>query len=209
VSFLERLAQALSGALADTSAYAPLILVFGSFVEYIFPPFPGDTLVILGAWYSVHGALSWPMSFLAVTAGAMAGALVDYRVGVALARGMDRAAHRRGPLSAERLHRVERGYRRYGAWFLIANRFLPGVRAFLFVAAGASGIPLSKVLLFGGLSAVLWNALLLAVGAALVTNLDQLLRLVAEYTIGAWIAMGSAAGLWVLFVAWRRRRVRS
>jgi membrane-associated protein len=208
VSTLERLAQTLSAVLVGTSAYAPLVLFFGSFVEYVFPPFPGDTLVILGAWYSVHGALSWPMSFLSVTAGAIAGAFLDYQVGVALGRSLDRSAGRRGGLGADRLHRVEQGYRKHGAWFLVANRFVPGVRAFLFVAAGASGIPLGKVLLYGGLSAALWNALLLAAGSLLVKNLDELVHFVSDYTTAAWAAMAAAAVLWVLVALWRRRRAR-
>lgn len=207
VDLFERLARGLAAALVHTRDHAPLILFFGSFVEYVFPPFPGDTLVLLGAWYAVHGALSWPVTFLAVTAGAVAGAWIDFRVGVALGRRLDRSAHRRGGFTEERLRRVEAGYRRYGAWFLLANRFLPGVRAFLFVAAGAAGIPVGRVLLFGGISAALWNALLLAVGTLLVTNVDELTGLARQYTSLAYLAMGGAAailGAWALL-----RRVKA
>jgi membrane protein DedA with SNARE-associated domain len=195
VSSLERFAQTLSEALARTGGYAPLVLFFGSFVEYVFPPFPGDTLVLLGAWYAVNGALSWPLAFLAVTAGALAGAYVDWRAGVALGRRLDRSAHRKGGLTEERLMRFEAGYRRWGAWLLVANRFLPGVRAFFFLAAGACGIPLARVLLFGGISAALWNTLLLAAGGLLVGNLDDLVRLAARYTNVAWIGMAAVAAL--------------
>lgn len=205
MSPFERLAQGLSEALARTSGAAPLVLFFGSFVEYVFPPFPGDTLVLLGAWYAVHGALSWPMTFLAVTAGALAGAWVDWRAGVALGRRVDRSAHRKGGLTEERLLRFEAGYRRWGAWLLVANRFLPGVRAFVFLGAGACGIPLGRVLLFGGLSAALWNALLLAAGGLVVGNLDELIDLVARYTSVAWIVMGAAAALLGLRALLRRR----
>lgn len=193
MSPLERFAQVLSEALARTSGHASLVLFFGSFVEYVFPPFPGDTLVLLGAWYAVHGALSWPMTFLAVTAGALAGAFVDWRAGVALGRRLDRSAHRRGGLTEVRLARFEAGYRRWGAWLLVANRFLPGVRAFVFLAAGACGIPLSRVLLFGGISAALWNAALLAAGGFLVANVDELVNLAARYTNAVWVGMAVAA----------------
>ena len=208
MSPLQGIADALSEALARTSGYAPLVLFFGSFVEYVFPPFPGDTLVLLGAWYAVHGALSWPMTFLAVTAGAVAGAFLDYRLGVALGRRLDRRAHRKGGLTEERLLRFEGSYRRWGAWLLVANRFLPGIRAFFFLAAGASGIPLAKVLLFGGISAAAWNALLLGAGSLLVESADQLLRLIERYTLAAWIAMAAAASLLALralFLRWARR----
>ncbi len=195
MSPLERFAQVLSEALARTSALAAPVLFFGSFVEYVFPPFPGDTLVLLGAWYAVHGVLSWPMTFLAVTAGALAGASLDWRAGVALGRRLDRGAHRRGGLTEVRLARFEAGYRRWGAWLLVVNRFLPGVRAFVFLAAGACGIPLSRVLLFGGISAALWNAVLLAAGGLLVTNVEDLGRLAGRYTDAVWVGMAAAAVL--------------
>jgi membrane protein DedA with SNARE-associated domain len=202
---LERAVQILSEALSRTSDYAPLILFLGSLVEYVFPPFPGDSLVLLGAWYAVHGELSWPVTFLSVTAGAVAGAWIDYQVGAALGRRLDRSAERRGPLTADRLHRVEQGYRRYGAWFLVANRFLPGVRAFLFVAAGASGMPMGRVLLYGGVSAAVWNVLLLAAGSYLVRNLDEMVLLLERYTAAAWAVIAAVAVVLVVRALWLRR----
>jgi membrane protein DedA with SNARE-associated domain len=202
---LERAVQILSEALSRTSDYAPLVLFLGSLIEYVFPPFPGDTLVLLGAWYAVHGELSWPLTFLSVTAGAVAGAWIDYQVGAALGRRLDRSAARRGGITADRLHRVEQGYRRYGAWFLVANRFLPGVRAFLFVAAGASGMPMGRVLLYGGISAAVWNALLLVAGAFLVRNLDEMVQLLERYTDAAWAVIAAVAVVLVVRALWLRR----
>lgn len=208
MTLLERFAHSLSEALLRTSGQAPLILFFGSFVEYVFPPFPGDTLVLLGAWYSVNGALSWPVTFLAVTAGALAGAYVDWRAGVALGRRLDRSAHRKGGPAEVHLQRFEAGYRRWGAWLLVANRFLPGVRAFVFLGAGACGIPVGRVLIFGGISAALWNALLLGVGGFLVGNLDELVQLMARYTNAAWMGMAAVAAILLARALLRRRRGR-
>lgn len=207
---LQRAAETLSDALARSGPAAPAILFLGSLAEYVFPPFPGDTLVVLGAWYAVNDMISWPVAFLAVTAGALAGAWLDYRVGAALGRGLEHGAERRGPLTLERLHRVEEGYRRWGPWFLVANRFLPGIRAFLFVGAGAAGLPLGRVLLYGGISAAIWNGLLLLLGAFVVGNAGELLRLVQDYTAFAWAAMAvfavlAAAALLLGRVSRRRR----
>jgi membrane-associated protein len=210
VSTLERVVAALTEALARTGPAAPAILFLGSLVEYVFPPFPGDTLVVLGAWYAVNGAISWPVAFAAVTAGAVAGAWIDYRIGVALGAALERGARRRGPITLEHVRRVEAGYARWGEWFLLANRFLPGVRAFLFVGAGAAGLPVRKVLLWGGISAAAWNALLLLVGAFLVRNLDEFVSLLERYTAVAWAAMavGLAFLLARLAMAAARRRRR-
>ena len=195
MSTIERVVAALSEALARTGPAAPATLFLGSLVEYVFPPFPGDTLVVLGAWYAVNGKISWPLAFAAVTAGAVAGAWIDYRIGVALGAALERGAMRRGPITLEHVRRVEAGYARWGAWFLLANRFLPGIRAFLFVGAGAARLPVGKVLLWGGISAAAWNALLLLVGALLVSNLSEFVGWLERYTALAWMFMAVAAAL--------------
>jgi membrane-associated protein len=193
VNFVEEAAGALTRAAALTGAYAPLVLFFASGVEYVFPPFPGDLVVLFGAWYAAHGELSWPATFLWVTAGAMAGAAIDYRIGAWIAPRVSRRAAEGGHPFAERLARFEVSYRRWGGWLLVFNRFLPGIRAFLFVAAGASGIPLRRVLLLGGLSACAWNALLLAAGAYAAQNVDELVLLFRRYTNAVWYLLGAVA----------------
>lgn len=198
------MADALAGAISRTGDVAFLVLFLATFVEYVFPPFPGDLLVVLGAWYAVQGAISWPATFASVTAGALAGAWLDYRIGVALGRRLDRRTGK-GALSAERLARFEASYRRWGNLLLLANRFFPGIRAFLFLAAGASGIPLRNVLLFGGLSAVAWNALLLGAGALLARNMNDLVALFERYTQVAWVLVIVAGLAWLGALAWRRR----
>jgi membrane protein DedA with SNARE-associated domain len=209
VSPLERVVATLSEALAETGPAAPAILFLGSLVEYVFPPFPGDTLVVLGAWYAVNGKISWPVAFVAVTAGAVVGAWIDYRIGVSIGAALERGAKRRGLVTLEHVRRVEAGYARWGEWFLLANRFLPGIRAFLFVGAGAARLPVGKVLLWGGISAAAWNALLLLVGALLVSNLSEFVHWLERYTAVAWVLMAVVAAFLVArfaIAAARRRR---
>jgi membrane-associated protein len=202
---LERLAAAFSDAVARTGAFAPAILFFATFIEYVVPPFPGDVLVILGSWYAVQGEISWPATFVSVTAGALTGAWVDYRIGAALGRRIDDRAHRRSAAAEEKVAQFEAAYRRWGGLLLLANRFLPGVRGIVFYAAGAARVPLRKVLLLGGISSALWNAALLGAGAFLARNLDELVSLVERYTRAAWLALAAVAVV-VLVVRLRRRR---
>lgn len=205
MTVLQRLAAELAEVIARTGSLAPAVLFFATFVEYVFPPFPGDLLVVVGAWYAVQGALSWPATFVWVTAGGIAGAWVDYRIGKLLGRRLDARVARRGALPAARLAAFEASYRRHGAWLLVANRFLPGVRAFVFLGAGAVGIPLGRVMLLGGLSAALWNACLLGAGALVAHNLNELVDLVDRYTRVAWTAVAVALLLALAVALWRRR----
>jgi membrane-associated protein len=155
----------------------------------------------------VHGALSWPATFASVTIGAMVGAVIDWRVGRALGVHLGGRAATRGPLEAQRFARFEASYRRHGPWLLAANRFMPGVRAFLFVAAGAARVPLREVLLFGGVSAAAWNAVLLAAGALIAHNLAEMNLLFERYTVASTLVLALVAAL-ALALAIARRRAR-
>ena len=208
----ERLVAAITDAITRTGPLAPVILFGASFIEYVFPPFPGDLVVVLGAWYAVHGQISWPATFLATTAGAVVGAWVDWRVGAALGQTLERRAHRRTAvhklLTEERLAAFEASSRRWGGLLLVANRFFPGIRAFVFVAAGASGIPLRTVLFLGGISAALWNVLLLGAGALLAKNADELVAWLDRYTRAASMVLAAAAVVWAAAWLLRRRAAR-
>ena len=195
----------LSELLARTGPAAPLLLFFAAFVEYLFPPFPGDALVVLGAWYATHGQLSWPVTFASVTLGAVAGAAADWRLGRWLGGRVDARAAR-GRLDRARVERFEAAYRRWGPILLVANRFLPGVRGFFFLSAGAARIPLWEVLVFGGLSAAAWNGLLLFAGASVARNLEELVRIAERYTVAAGAAVAVATAVALAAWAWRRRR---
>lgn len=205
---LAEVTVALQRAIEATGPWAPLLLFGAAFVEYVFPPFPGDLLVVLGAWYAVHGELSWPVVYGAVTAGAVVGAWMDHQVGVWLGARLEHSPTAARLLSPAQLARFEEAYRRWGFWLLLLNRFFPGVRGFLFLAAGASGVPVGRAMLLGGISAAAWNGLLLAVGAVVATNLDELVMLVDRYTRLAGALVGVVVVALLLRALWQRRRGR-
>ena len=71
--------------------------------------------------------------------------------------------------------------------YLAVNRFLPALRAFFFVGAGLSRMSAGAVLLYGGISALLWNALLMGIGYAVGSNWDVLRDLTERYTVATLI----------------------
>lgn len=200
--------ETLHRAVVATGAWAPFLLFGAAFIEYVFPPFPGDLLVALGAWYAVRGDLSWPAVYAAVTAGALAGAWVDHQAGVWLGARLEHSPTAARFLSPAQLARFEEAYRRWGFWLLILNRFFPGVRGFIFLAAGASGIPVGRAMVLGGISAAAWNGLLLAAGALVARNVDELVALVERYTRVVGAAVGLVVVVLLARALWARRSRR-
>ncbi len=172
-------------------------LFFGAYIEYVLPPFPGDTLVVAGALLvAAFGWDLWPVLAL-VTGGAVLGALTDFWIGRWLFRS-GRLARLR-PRWRNAIDRIARQFARRGAWYLAVNRFVPGIRAFFFVAAGIAGLRVGAVVFWATLSAVAWNALLLYVGYLLGDNLAEIESLLGTYTAAVWVLIA----LVLLFASWR------
>ena len=176
-------------------------------IEYVFPPFPGDSITLFGA--VLVGAGGWPAApvYAAITAGSILGMAIDHRFGRFVA---SRDQHWRGRSGWWRkvgvqLDRTLPVFARRPTAYLICNRFLPSIRALFFVAAGMVGVPLWRTLLFGALSALAWNALTFGLGAPVGSNWQVLLGWLKTYNAIAWVAVIPG----VAFFLWRLRRRRA
>ncbi|HEX8826315.1 MAG TPA: VTT domain-containing protein [Archangium sp.] len=159
-----------------------LVLGLAAALEYVVPPFPGDTITLLGGVYAVRGEHPWPLVFLVVVVGSVVGAFINYQVGRWL---VGRFERRPGEaflgITHARLESMQSQMRHKGPWLLLANRFIPGVRGLIFVAAGAAHMPRSNALTLGTLSAMAHTGLVLALGAAVGGNLERLESLMWRY----------------------------
>ncbi len=181
------------------------LLAASAAVEYVFPPFPGDTVTLFGAVLITAYAWSFAGVFGAVMVGSCVGAMLDYYLGrqLRLRRIARQVAERPGTVE-----RLVETFRRRGAVYLVLNRFFPGIRALFFVAAGMAGMRPLPVLLYSAVSAALWNLGLIAIGATLGANFDTLLAWVRRYTVVAWIAVGLVVVFFVTRALLRRRSRR-
>jgi membrane protein DedA with SNARE-associated domain len=151
-----------------------------------------------------------PLMFVSVMLGSLTGACVDFAlgryVGSLLARAPSPGSHRfLSRLPREQLLLWEERFQRRGAFWLLINRFLPGVRGPIFFAAGVSKVSFAVVLLWGGLSALVWNAILFALGLAVggeAAKIDAALR---NYNRAIGSVIGLFLAFWLVRWAWRRR----
>ncbi len=186
-----------------------VVLGLGALLEYVFPPFPGDTVTLLGGAYAARGDHPVLLVLLSLMVFSIGGMAAMWRLGVSLGTRLDHA--KEGPLffgiTHQQLRRAQDTMRTRGTWVLVLNRFMPSFRAVVFVAAGASGTPLPRVLLLGGLSALAWNALLLGVGDAIGAKADKLEDWLSQYRLVAIVV--TAVVVLVLVARWALRRRKS
>ena len=183
-------------------ALAYLVLFASAMIEYIFPPFPGDTVTLAGAVLVPYAGFDLVAVFGAVTAGSLLGSLLVFYAGTALYRWRARRGMAREGQDA--LAFITTRFERYGAAYIVINRFLPGIRSFIFVAAGLARLSPLKVIGFATLSLLAWNALVVGAGLAIGANIPRIERLFRHYTLGAWVFVGIVLALAIARWLWGR-----
>ena len=189
-----------------------LVLTASAMIEYVVPPFPGDTVTIVGAVLIPTAGWPWWAVFAAVMLGSTIGAGFDWWLGYWIAENEHRDTWLHRFLEREsvepRVAKLKDQFRKRGSAYIAANRFLPAFRALFFVVAGLTRLPLGRVLFYAAISAAVWNAALLGAGYAVGYNLDELASLVEQYTNIVWGLLGAAVIGWFVFKLIQRYRGR-
>jgi membrane protein DedA with SNARE-associated domain len=181
------------------------LLFLSACIEYLFPPFPGDMITVFGAVLVARDHWSAPAVFGAVTAGSSLGCMIDFAVGRWLGKTEERWTRGRLRRFRPKIDRIVEKFARHGALYLAINRFIPSLRGLFFLAAGMARLPWWKVLAYGTLSAILWNALLLVVGLAVGNSWATLSRLLTQYALAFWI-VAAAVAIGFALRWWLKRR---
>jgi len=160
---------------------------------------PGDTLLFAGGLVAADVARGVDLEWLlvGVLVAAISGEVVGYLIGARM--GLPVLRRRRGRvLTPERVARAEAFTERYGVLAIISARWIPWVRTFAPLLAGATGMTWSKFMLANVVGALCWGPTLLLAGylAASVPWVEHVSLAVA----GTAIVVTTVVGL----VRWRR-----
>ncbi len=136
--------------------YGYLAVAAGLLLENLGLPLPGETVLIAASVLAARGAfdirLLLPLAWAAATIGNAIGFLIGRYGGHAL---VARYGAYVG-ITAERLAWVEQRFDRYGAWLLVAARFVVVLRSLSGIVAGTLEMAWGRFLVFNALGAALW-----------------------------------------------------
>jgi membrane protein DedA with SNARE-associated domain len=186
-----------------------LVLGLASLIEYVFPPFPGDTVALFGVFLAATARWSALWVYLALDVGAIVGGLAAYAFGRSISRPEHRPRFLRGARTEEAIRTITERYAKHGAAYLAINRFVPALRAFFFIGAGIAKLRWTSVVLWGGLSAAVWNAILLAVGWWVGSEWDRLRGLMSTYASVVLALVVVAIAVALGRALWARRQQRT
>ncbi len=183
--------------------YALLFLII--FVEtglVVMPFLPGDSLLFVVGALCGLGLMNLPLTLALLVAAAVLGNQTNYTIGRIVgarvfgwenSRFFNRAAF-------DRTHAF---YEKYGGFTLIAGRFMPFVRTFAPFVAGVAQMTRSRFTLFDVSGALLWVG-----GVTMAGYLFGNIPWVQQHLSKIIWAMIIVPGLFVLYGAWKARRVQ-
>ncbi|GAB3471532.1 DedA family protein [Kineococcus endophyticus] len=129
---------------------------------------PGDSLLFTVGLFTHSGILKDPLwvSCLLLSVAAFLGNAVGYEIGKKAGPAI---FQREGSklLTPKRIKQTHDFFERYGARAIILARFVPVVRTFITLAAGAGAMPRRVFLTFSAIGAVLWATGITLLGYAL------------------------------------------
>ena len=158
--------------------YAFVVLV--TFGENVFPPFPGDVILIFCGYLSGIGQVYWLILLLLAYAGSIAGFMILHAIGRALDYHVIQSRKVRW-LPYGSIEKVEQWFHRHGAIIILINRFLMGIRTAIALFSGMAKIDRKVTFIFASISLLIWNALLILSGKWLGENWQGVLSMLSQY----------------------------
>lgn len=174
-------------------------------LENIFPPIPSEIVLTVGGFMTTTTKLNIAGVIAASTAGSVAGAVILYYLGRWLSvERLEGIVEKYGKwlrLKKQDLHKADAWFDRYGVWTVFFGRLIPVVRSLISIPAGMSGMKVKWFLLFTIAGTLIWNTILVIIGAAVGENREAIMEQMEVYSNIVYIllAVGAAGLLWYLF----------
>ena len=156
-------------------------------IENLFPPIPSEIILTFGGFMTINTNITILGVIISSTIGSILGAVILYYIGKIL--------------NKERLIKIVKS--KYGKilrvkpkdieyadkWFIDKGnktvffcRFIPVVRSLISIPAGMSEMPMLKFIIYTTLGSLIWNTILIYVGAFAGDKKDYILTIIDKFS---------------------------
>lgn len=190
-------------------------------IESSFIPFPSEVIVPPAAYLACTNTgagsdMNLTMVILIATLGALVGAFINYYLALWIGRPVvyrfaDSRFGHACLINREKVDKAEAYFDRHGAISTFIGRLIPAIRQLISIPAGISKMNVGKFAVFTFLGALVWNAVLAALGYWLSRTVspDQLFEKVEEYNRYLTWAGYALALICLAYILWNAFRPRS
>lgn len=178
-SFAEQMQELLSYATTHKVAWLYFFFFVSALIENLFPPYPGDSIIFGGALLAGMGKLELWGVILFPCLGSLSGAMILYWAGK---KGARKLFFLNGIFfNPEQLSKIEGWFKKYGEKVLILSRFMTGVRSAVALSAGVGNVHIRKMVIYTGISILIWNGALISIGTILKANSEDAYSFLVTY----------------------------
>ncbi|GAB6928679.1 DedA family protein [Paenibacillus sp. JCM 10914] len=178
-------------------------------IENVFPPIPSEVILTFGGFMTTYSSLTVPGVIIAATIGSIVGAVILYGIGRMLdVERLEKIVERYGHIlrvKKEDIRRADAWFDKYGYWTVLFCRMVPLIRSLISIPAGMSNMKFGMFLLFTTIGTLIWNVILVCVGAAVGDSWESIVAFMDVYSNIAY-ALIAIAAIAFLFFFFRKRR---
>ncbi|MEM8930316.1 MAG: VTT domain-containing protein [Acidobacteriota bacterium] len=182
-----------------------LFVFFSAWLEFVFPPYLGDSAFLIGFFLAGQGAADPADVFVVAVVGAILGSIMAFLIGEKYGSAL-LLRFGRGKRVATIEAKVRQLFERHGEAILLVNRFLPFFRNFMIYGAGAFKLRMVPAMIANAISITVFMAMMLGLGLWAADSFDRVREAYANVQLGAGVAVVIGLGLWIAFSAWRAQR---
>jgi len=179
-------------------------------LENLFPPIPSEIVLPFGGFMTTRTSLTVVGVIIASTVGSVIGAIILYWIGrIINVDQLEKFVERWGHLlriSKKDIRSAEGWFLRYGNWTVFFCRLIPVVRSLISIPAGMAKMNFMTFILFSTMGTVVWNTILVSLGAVLGESWEEILGYVELYKSAFYVVFAIIA---ILFIIWYVKRRRS
>ena len=179
-------------------------------VENVFPPIPSEVILTFGGFMTTKSELSIFGVVVASTIGSVGGAVILYWIGRILnVERLERIIEKWGKylrLTKEDVRKADAWFDKYGPWTVFFCRFIPLIRSLISIPAGMSGMNQWLFLVLTTLGTLIWNSVLVLVGAKVGNNWHQIVNYMDVYSNIMYVVIAVSA---VIFIIWFIKRKKT
>lgn len=180
-------------------------------IESSFIPFPSEVVVPPAAYLAAtQGDMNVFVVILVATCGAIVGALINYFLSLWIGRPLvyafaDSRFGHACLINRAKVDKAEAYFDKHGAISTFIGRLIPAVRQLISIPAGLSRMNIGVFIIFTGLGALVWNAILGGLGWWLGQKvpLESLFETVEKYNSYLSLAGLILGLLCVAYIVWR------
>lgn len=179
-------------------------------LENVFPPIPSEIILPFGGFMTTYTSMTVPGVVIASTAGSVVGAVILYGIGLLLdVERLEKIIDRFGHIlrvTKEDVHKADAWFDKYGIWTVLFCRMVPLIRSLISIPAGMSNMKFWLFLVFTTVGTLIWNIILVSVGAALGDNWDRITEFMDVYSNIAYAIIGIGIIIFLVYFFNKKRK---